>query len=208
MSDPGATLAPALRDPAERAALAARWRDGGVMRLAGVLDPGLAAELAVVLGRLPLEPRIFAQHADLSWSVDLGVPDDPDPQHPRCLLRLVAFLRRDLPDLVGAISGRRLTNPEPSTAHVWGWRKGSYIDDGRPLAPPGGVDALLGLTGLSWPEAWGGHLVWTGASGRPLTLPPGFDTLDLIDGGAFRVPVVTHRVEAITVRARLHPVAA
>ena len=202
----GSTLHPELRTAEMRAGLAAQWRAGGAMRLQGVLEPGLAAELACTLWRMPVEPRIYAAHTDLSWSCDVGVPRDPDPQHPPCLFRLTRFLRLDLPALVSAIVGRALTVSEPDNIHLWALRKGAYVDDGGPLAPAGGLDVLLGLTGAHWPADWGGHMVWTSARDRSMALPPGFDTLDLLDGGRFQIPLLTRPVESLSIRATLEPV--
>jgi hypothetical protein len=201
---PLSTLHPRLRETDALASLRAAWRDGGRLRVPEVLDPGLAAEIEVVARGIEVSPRIFAAHEDLSWSVDLRAPVEADPQHPPCLVRLARFLARDLPVLAERITGRRLAIGEPGTLHFWQLRKGAYVDDGGPLAPPGGLDAWLGLTGIAWPAAWGGHVAWAAAEGVE-SVPPAFDVLDLSDGGRFRVPLLTRHVRATTVRAFLVP---
>lgn len=209
MKDPlglrAGALHPALRDPERLAELARAWRPGGVLRLEGALEPGLGAELAVELGALPLAPRIFAAQEDLSWSCDLGFPPLPDPQHAPCLLRLPRLIREELPALVGALSGRRLRAGEPGQLHLWSLRKGSFVDAGAPLAPPGGVDWLLHLTPGTWPEGWGGHLVCTSGPHAGVRLPPAFDSLDLLEGVAFAAPLLTRPVQTLTLRGWLEP---
>ena len=184
--------------------LAPAWRDGHMLRLPQVLQPGLAAELALELRSLPLMPRVFAPQNDLSWSCDLGLPSEPDPQHPECLLRLPQLMRVDLPLLLYRVTGRALVLAEPWHVHLWSWRKGSFVEEGAALARPGGVDLLLHLSWGQWPEAWGGHMRWQGR-GEALSLPPAFDTLDILDGGRFEVPLLLRSVETLMIRARLEP---
>ncbi len=202
---PTSALHPRLQSAEQQRALAEQWRDDGVMRIQNVLTPGLAAELALVCGDLPLKARLYEAHQDLSWSLDLGVPEKLDPQQPECLFRLMRFLQKDLPSLVNAITGRNLERAEARLAHLWSMRKGSFVDAGGPLAVRGGIDATLGLTGINWPTDWGGHLVWQSEGGQAYGLPPGFDTLDLFDGGRFVVPLVSRHVRSLVVRAHLNP---
>lgn len=170
------------------------------MRLNRVLADGEAAELACYLGGLPLAARQFADHEDLSWSCEIGVPEDFDPQHPACLYRLVDFLDHRLPPLASAVVGRELAPVALGRVHVWAFRCGAHVDAGAALAPAGGVDVILGLTAGSWPASWGGHLV----VGDRAPLPLGPNTLDLLSGN-FRVSLVTRHVQALAVRAILRP---
>ena len=119
---------------------------------------------------------------------------------PEAHQRLVRFLRTDLPQLVSAITGRALELGGDPAAWVWSARKGSYVDAGTAHAPEGGVDVVLGLTAGTWPREWGGHMLWRGDAGDEYHLPPGFDTLDILDGGRF---VVAPRASP-----RAHPVCA
>jgi hypothetical protein len=199
-------LHPRLRGGAAVATLAAAWRDGGALRIDELLDPGLAAELAVELPRLPLAPRVLAEHEDLSWACEVGVPDDPDPQLAACMHRLAALLDTELPALAGAITGRRLAPPARRRVHVWAFRKGGHVAAGRPLAPPGGLDVWIGLTGARWPAELGGHVDRVDAGGSAaITHAPGWDTLDLIDGLGHRIALVCAHVEALWVRSYLVP---
>lgn len=174
------------------------WERDQLVRIDAGLPAGLAAELACYLPGLPLEPRLVAEHLDLSWSCELVVPEPYDPQHPRCLYRLVRFLDHELPALVAQVTGRTLAPPQPRTVHVWELRCGSYVDRGAPLAPDGGVDVVIGLTGARWPEAWGGHM----QIGQR-TLAPGFATVDLASGQDYRIPLLHRQVRALAVRTYL-----
>ncbi len=199
-------LHPRLRDGATIAALAATWRDGGALRIDELFDPGLAAELAAELVRLPLAPRLAAEQEDLSWACEIELPPEPDAQHAACLFRLASFLDRELPVLAGAITGRRLAAPARHHIHVWAFRKGAHVAAGEALAPPGGLDVLVGLTGARWPAELGGHLALVDGAGATVAEhPPGWDTLDLIDHLGHRIPVVRAHVEALWVRTFLVP---
>jgi len=198
------TLHPDLHGDDRLRDLAKAWQDGGAMRLHGVLTPGLAAEAATAFDSIALTSRIFGEQVDLSWSCDVGFLPTPHPERAPCLFRLDRFLQHDLPALVGDITGRSLVTGEASL-HLWSMRKGSYVDQGAPLARRGGIDAWLGLTGTPWPASWGGHPVWQSERGSLLTFPPAFDTLDLFDGGSFTIPLVTRHVRTLTVRAFLNP---
>jgi hypothetical protein len=180
------------------AALRAAWERDRMVRIEGGLPEGLAAELACYLPTLPLAPRLVAQHLDLSWSCELEVPEAYDPQHPRCLYRLVRFLDVELPALVEQVTGRALAPPRPRTVHVWQLRRGAYVDQGQPLGGAGSIDVLIGLTGERWPAAWGGHLQ-VGAR----SLAPGFATLDLLGGQRFHLPLLRRHVRTLAVRTFL-----
>ncbi|HUH05107.1 MAG TPA: hypothetical protein VML75_24080 [Kofleriaceae bacterium] len=195
-------LHPRLTEVAELEAARAGWPAGGVLRLEEALAPGLAAELATWFTRVPLRAGYHADQAALTWSFEVQLPHGIDPQYPDSLNRLIGFLDRELPALAGALTGRRLRTPMPGSVHLWVWRRGAYVDDGKPLAPPGGLDVLLGLTGPRWPAELGGHLE---VAHSQQCLPPGFDTLDLFDRCAFRVPLITARVYAMAVRTFLVP---
>ena len=199
------TLHPDLREPAQQRALAQHWRDGGALRLGPVLEPGLAAELAVMCRALPMVPRQVPAHDEVSWACDVQVTHPPDPQHGEAIVRLVRFLTVDMPSLVSTITGRAVTPTSSGEVHVWSLRKGSFVDHGLPLAAPGGLDVHLGLTAGAWPQAWGGHMVWRSERGELYGLPPAFDALDILDGGLFQVPLLTRHVQTLTVRSALNP---
>ena len=206
MTTPPSAAHPRLAAAAEREALRGRWSAGAVLRIDAALAPGLAAELADWLPTLPLEPRYLAEQVALTWACEIQVPDEIDPQHPEALYRLVDFLDRDLPALASAITGRSLVPPMARVVHVSSLRRGAYVDAGATLAPPGGVDVVLGLTGARWPAGHGGHTEWVEDDGAvSQQLAPGFDTLDLHPPGRYRVPLVTRPVRALAVRTILVP---
>lgn len=169
------------------------------VRQADVLPAGLAAELTLLLRALPFEPTPTG--AGVAWTGALQVPTTLDPQHPECLYRLLHFLDHTLPQRAAAWLGHPLVRADAGLIPVWTFRKGGYLDAAGPLP---GVEAWLGLTGGSWPAAWGGHLEILSEDGRlEATLPPGFATLDLVVQQLIQVPVVTHHVEALWVRTLL-----
>lgn len=170
-------------------------------RLEGVLPPGLAAELALLLRALPLSPEPVA--AGIAWVGSLQVPLTVDPQHPECLYRLIRFLDQDLTELVAAWLGRPFVRAEAGLIPVWTFRKGGYLDAAGPLP---GVEAWLGLTGTTWPDGWGGHLEILNEDGTlQACMPPGADTLDLVVGSLVQVPVVQRHVETLWIRTLLVP---
>lgn len=179
----------------------ASFAEHGSARIDGALEHGLAAELVALLPRFAPAPRLVPAHVDLSWACEIAVPCGYDPQHPACLYRLVEVLDRRLPALASAVVGRALEPMVRRRVHVWMFRRGAYVDDGKPLAPAGGVDVVVGLTAARWPAAWGGHLEIDGAPSRAL----GFGTIDLIGARGYRVPLVTRHVEALAVRSVLVP---
>jgi hypothetical protein len=195
------TLHPDLRSAEAVQALSQHWRDGGALRLSPVLEPGLASELALVCGEMQQSPRIVPKFEDVSWSCDVSVPDEPDSQLPECLFRLLRFLRHDMPQLVSGITGQRFIPQNINSFHLWSMRKGSYVDQGGPLAGPGGVDVTLGLTGGVWPVEWGGHIVWRSDDGQLYGLAPALDVLDITQGGQFRVPLLTRHVRSLMIRS-------
>lgn len=210
MTEPGGFLAsPALASRWRGAAAtdaAARWRAQPALRLGGALEPGLAAEVATWLARLPLD---VASSADaVWWSCEVDVPAQPDPQLPEPAYRLVRLLDTDLPGLLGTITGRALTRPAAGRVTVRAWRKGSFADaPAAPVsdAPSDAIDVVLGLTGARWPAAWGGTLELT-LGATTVRRPPAWDTLD-VHAAALpgRVTLVSHDVEVVTVIARYAP---
>ncbi len=206
MSRPPSVAHPRLAGAAERDSLRGRWSTGAPLRVDDVLAPGLAAELADWLPTLPLEPRYLAEQVALTWACEIQVPDEIDPQHPGALYRLVEFLDRDLPALASAITGQTLVPPIARVVHVASLRRGAYVDAGATLAPPGGIDVVLGLTGARWPADYGGHTEWLNDAGVVTRrLAPGFDTLDLQPPGRYRVPLLTRPVHTLAVRTYLQP---
>jgi hypothetical protein len=173
------------------------------VRLHDALAPGLAAELAAWFMRAPLTAGFHADQQALTWSFEALLPDRHDVQLPACLRRLARFLDQDVPELAQAITGRRLAPPMQGVLHLWAWRRGAYVDAGRTLAPLGGIDVMLGLTGARWPAEVGGQLELGAAAQR---LEPGFDTLDLFEPCSFTVSLVTRPVVALAVRSYLVPV--
>ncbi len=133
------------------------------------------------------------------------MPDEIDPQHPEALYRLVNFLDRDLPALASAVVGRALAPPMPRVIHVASLRRGAYVDEGRTLAPPGGIDVVLGLTGARWPAEAGGHTNVVDGGQVRQRLAPGFDTIDLYASCNYRVPLVVRPVRTLAVRTVLVP---
>lgn len=206
MTGPPSAAHPRLADAAEREALRGRWSASTALRIDEVLAPGLAAELADWLPTLPLEPRYLAEQVALTWACEIQVPDEIDPQHPEALYRLVDFLDRDLPALARTITGRALAPPVARVVHVSSLRRGAYVDAGTTLAPPGGIDVVLGLTGPRWPADCGGHTERLDDDGAvSQRLAPGFDTLDLYPAGRYRVPLLTRPVRTLAVRTLLVP---
>lgn len=198
---------PRLSEPALVSALAETWRAGHGLVIGDVLEPGLGAELAVFLGRLPLAASFDADEQGIFWRCSVGMPA-LDPQYPGCLFRLVRFLDVDLPALASAITGRALAPGKPAWIDVQVFRKGSYVDAGKSRAPASGVDFILDLTGVSWPAAWGGHMEHCDESGQVRDVrAPGSGTLHLLASARFQVPVVRRHVERLWVRGALAPLA-
>jgi hypothetical protein len=177
-------------------------------RICDVLVPGLAAELAAWLGRLPIAACWDPASRELSWRASLRMPEVADPQLPPCLFQLVDFLEHELGPIAEAIAGRPLRVLEPRVADLRVLRKGSYADGARTDVPAGGMAAVIGLTGACWPAEWGGHTELLGADDVVLLRrAPGWDTLDLVDAGQpLRVPLVLRHVESLAVHAVLAPV--
>jgi hypothetical protein len=197
-------IAARWRDPAARAELAARWREHRSLRIAGALEPGIAAELAARVAALPVVPVADPAGNGVWWGCTVALPPLPDPQLPECFYRIVRFFDDDLPELARAITGRRLAPPRRGRFDVRIWRKGSFAD-GAPLVPPAALEAVLGLTAASWPEAWGGSVELLDADGAVIERrPPGFDTLDLTEGTPpMRTTLLTRHVAVLTVHGLL-----
>lgn len=189
---------PRLLDPDLLAGLAEQWAVGRCMRIERVLAPGLAAELAPLLARLPMGPLM---EDGFCWGCDVGVPA-VEPQHPEPLYRAVRFVDRDLPQLVEAITGRALETPQPSWLRVRVLRKGSFAEP--PQEPATGLRFVLGLTRARWPEAWGGHMDLLDPDEPTRVVQrrePGFDTLDLFQASpGCRTSLVLRHVEALSLR--------
>ncbi len=149
---------------------------------------------------------MLAEQLDVSWSCDVFVNREPDPQHPQCLYRAARFLETDLPAIVSHLTGRALITVQPYRLHVWAFRKGSHVDAGASLAPPGGLDVFIGLTGDTWPPELGGQLELLDASGAVVEQRrPGWDTLDIIDGQPWHVTLVERHVELLMLRVAMAP---
>jgi hypothetical protein len=193
---------PRLLDPDVVAELAAVWRRSGRLRIDPILRPGLAAELASLLRRLPLTAHSDSGQKELSWRCSVGMPAAIDPQYPECMFALARFIDRDLPALARSITGYPLAAGEPTWLHLRAFRKGSYLDVAAKADLPA---AWLGLTGASWPESWGGHLenVADDDDGGGDPTPPKCDVLDLFVGSSVRVPLILRHVEALWVHCPL-----
>jgi hypothetical protein len=204
---------PGLADDDHRARLAERFRAAGRVRIAPVLAPGLAAELAPLLVRMPLLAQRDHREDAVWWRCAIQLPAAPDPQYPECMYRLTRFLDEDLPALASAVLGRRVVSAAPSWLDLRVVRKGSYVDGGDSFAPAGGVDYLLGLTGAAWPAAWGGHLALDPAVDDDAADPRagddrgavGWDTLVLFSRAQWRIPLVARHVEGLFLRGMLAP---
>jgi hypothetical protein len=165
------------------------------VRLDDVLPPGIAAELAAWLPRLPLGVETAPAGAGVWWGCEVALPPVSDPQTPACVFALARFLDDDVPARIAASTGKALAHDKPRSFAVRVWRKGSFADEAA--GAPGTVDAILGLTGARWPAAWGGALE-VGGERRP----PGWDTLDLLDGASPRaVTLLTRHVAVVTIVA-------
>lgn len=186
-------IAPTLRGGIDAAA----WN--GALRIDDALAPGFVAELVVALANLPFGLEIDDARADVRWRCTLTLPPKLDPQLPGAGWRAVRLLARELPALASAIVGRAVTVAAPHTLPLIALRKGSYLDD----APAPALEAIIGLTGVRWPAAWGGH---TELPERDVVWPPGCGTIDLIDAGVRRrIPVVRRHVEALALHVPLVP---
>ena len=114
------------------------------------------------------------------------------------------FLDHDLPELVSELTSRRYVRTTPGQLRVWLLRKGCYLDaSGHP--PVGEIEFVLGLNGPSWPTQWGGHIEVLRDDVVSASLPPGADTLDLIAGQPYRIPLITHQIEAMMITGTLRP---
>lgn len=193
-------IAARWRAPGAAVALAARWRERPVLRMEEVLVPGLAAELADWVPRMPVAPA--ASHSAVWWGCDAEVPARPAPRLPDCFVQLARCFDVDLPALVSAITGRSLAPARRGHFTVRVWRKGSFADDLAELEGDDvgdGVAAVIGLTAGGWPDDWGGVHQALGQR-----LPPGWNTLDLIGAGvAQQVTLVTRHVTVVTLHAAL-----
>jgi hypothetical protein len=174
----------------------------GAVRIDDVLPPGLAAELAVGLNRLPLV--LTAVQGEVAWSVGVVMPPASEPQMFQPLVRLFRLIAVELPALCLAITGRRLVASPPDQITVVAYRKGSWTET-RVDAAAGGVACTIGIAAGTWPAAWGGHDERFDAHGNVIwrePLMPG--TVELADVSLVRrVAVLTHHVERVEVRALL-----
>ena len=195
-------LAACWRAPDVVARLTARWREVGAVRLDDALAPGLAAELAAGLNRLPF--ALTAVEGEVAWSATLLVPEVRDPQLFEPLFRLRRFVVDELPALCLAITGRHLVASSPERITVVAHRKGSWTG-GRVEVPARSVACTIGVAAGAWPAAWGGYDEQVDASGDVVwcePLMPG--SVGLADVSLVRrVPVLTRHVERLEVRALL-----
>jgi hypothetical protein len=152
-----------------------------------VLAPGIAAECAHWMAKLPLGVETAPAGQGLWWGCEVTLPPVTDPHTAPCLNELVLYLEQD----VAARVGRAMQKPRTFGVRVW--RKGSFADELS--IEPGTVQAIVGLTGARWPAEWGGALEFAGEA-----RPPGWNTLDLVESGA-RVSLLTHHVTMLTVVA-------
>jgi hypothetical protein len=184
------TLHPRLHDEAVLAELRRAWAaGGGAIRIAEVLAPGLADDLArAAMTRLPYEA--YHQPAGsrvrcFFWRcvIDAGAQVRGEARGEPPFDQAADLVLRDLPWLARTLGGRSLAPPAPLLGFCR-YRKGCYLDahedewEGAPAAA-----FVLGLTRERWPASEGGHLTFL-AEDRVTalgTLPPGFDTLDLYD---------------------------
>lgn len=169
-------LHPRLLESGARRELQAHWHMRGHVRIDEVLAPGLAAQLGELLGRVPFAPLVDDQPRALRFCCVMELPAAPEARHSGCLYRLVRFLGRDLPELVGAVTGLPCAaSRDPRCIVAEALRKGSYRDGFAP-----GMHALLGLCAARWPVHWGGYLELSlPEPGGNEQLAPGWDTLDL-----------------------------
>lgn len=195
---------PRLADPATRAALRRELLEAGRVRVDDALDPGLAAEIVRIVSALPFAlshlrdegARCFYQRCDLA------VPFVTDVQVPDAIYRLARFFAFDLPELAGAVAGRPFApGSETEPIVLRRFQRGCYLEPGAGM-PEGALEAVLGLTGPRWPEAWGG---WLEASGT--ATPPGPEAL-VLSSRPLGVPLVLKNVEHFSIARTLVPAAA
>jgi len=184
----------------EHAAAAAALA-GGHLHLDDALPAGLAAELAHLLNGLALPPELGA--AGIACVGQVVVPEVIDPQNPACLYALIHYLDHTLPALVSGWLGHPYVRPDAGCLPVWILRKGCYLDA---AGPQPGIEVWLGLTGLRWPAAWGGHLEILDEAGKRCgEVAPGLGSLELIRGRVLQVPLLTRQVQALWIRTVLVP---
>lgn len=168
------------------------------LRVDDALAPGIAAELAAWIPRMPVGPTVDPGHDALWWSCDAELPMRPDPRLPECFFQLGRFFDVELPARAAAITGRRLAWAQRGHFSLRLWRKGSFAD-GTPEIAAGSIEAVIGLTAGSWPDDWGGihHVL-------DQQLRPGWNTLDLIGGApAQRRTLIIRNVEVVTLHTTL-----
>lgn len=187
---------------AKLSALQRTWLSEGALHLQQALAPGLAAEVADVIRRLPptLIHEVAADRAGPIWRCDLVVPDLADPQLPPPLLRLAHAFETRLPQRLSALTGRTLQQPVSRAVSICWLRKGSYLDwTAGPSSTERGVDFYLGLTAGRWPVAWGGQL-----SVHGVQHPIGWNTLHVVPASTpVALTLLSRQVEAVLLRGRL-----
>lgn len=171
----------------------------GAVRIADALAPGLGAELVPFSRSLPHVVAATRAPDGLIWGCEFEAPRAPDPQYPPCLFRLVRLVERDVPALLGMLTGAAWTYSTPGRLRVWLVRKGCYL---APGLADSGVRFFVGLTGVAWPAEWGGHLT---VAGTGTTLSPAADVLDLVRGAGFELPLVHRHVEGLVVTGTVTP---
>lgn len=181
----------------------ARWDAIGAARFDDGLAPGLAAELAVGLCRVPL--ALVERHGEIVWSGGVAVPTVRDPQLFEPLFRVARVIAEQLPALVRALADRDVIAARPDALEVVGYRKGSWTEVA--LDQPGAVVCTIAITGGAWPRAWGGHDARLAPDGSEAWCGPVVaGAIELANAASVRrVEVLTHRVERIELRALLVP---
>jgi Rps23 Pro-64 3,4-dihydroxylase Tpa1-like proline 4-hydroxylase len=198
------SLHPRLTDAATTADHRARWAEsGGCLRIERALRPGLADALEPALLELPFTPhrqddahaRCFFWRCIVDGRAPLPAPWDG----------LAEAVLRDLPALLGAITGRSVQGLVEPWLPVCRYRKGCYLDPHEDHGVGQATAFVLGLTRASWPAERGGWLTFLGPD-RATVLerrPPGWDTLDLYDVRPVErwheVPLLQDDVERFTV---------
>lgn len=198
------TLAPS-------AAQAARYAEAGTLRLERALEPGLAAELQTLFGKLPV--GVNGAPTQRWEGIDFGsrivMAETVDPQVAEPLFRAQRMADQDLPALLRALTGRAWVSATPGQYWLRMYCKGSWREP-RWEVEPEGVAWELQLS-ATWPAEWGGHLeVRREPGGEPLEVrSPGFDALDLFAPGPGaprgRIPVLTRAVQRLSLIGLLLP---
>ncbi|MEL6347139.1 MAG: hypothetical protein AAFV53_28755, partial [Myxococcota bacterium] len=130
-----------------------RWEPSGLGQLPEALAPGLAAQLAPLTMRLPVQPGLADNQSGVLWRCAVQIPSPSEPQHPAPWRAARRLLVRDLPWLLQQMTGQPWT-PRQTFIEAWALRKGSGFiwQTGEHE-----LDALLGLSVAQWPDAWGGR---------------------------------------------------